>query len=179
MLCGGGFAMKHGWVVLLLLAGVMAPGAARAQVAFYGEFSVSDFASNTGTSYLPGVTAGFMYDGAKIYNRVTVAADLQGRFVRVKGQSLNGITIGPRFEIPLRRGFSPYGELMVGFARYDSNTTGASSDATLQVNAGLAKQFSPHLDGVVEYSYAQYYGLSGAYNPKTFSIGAIYHLTKR
>jgi hypothetical protein len=179
MLCGGGFAMKHGWVVLLVLVGVMVPRAAQAQVAVYGEFSVSDFASPTGTNYLPGVTAGLLYDSAKIYNRVTVAADLQGRFVRVKGQSLNGITIGPRFEVPLRHGFSPYGEFLFGFARYDSDSTGASSDGTLQINAGLARQFSPHIDGVVEYSYAQYYGLSGEYNPKTFSIGAVYHLTKR
>jgi len=179
MLCGGGYAMKHGWVVLLLLARFMVPGAARAQAAFYGEFSISDLASIAGNNYLPGVTAGILYDSAKIYNHVTVAADLQGRFVRVKGQSLNGLTIGPRFGIPLRRGFSPYGEFMFGFARYDSNSTGASSDATLQINAGVARQFSPHIDGVVEYSYAQYYGLGGAYNPKTFSVGAIYHLAKR
>jgi hypothetical protein len=171
--------MRHGWVVLLLLAGVMAPREARAQASVYGEFSVSDLTSPSGTNYLPGTTVGFLYDGAKIFGKGVVSADIQGRFVRIKGESLNGITIGPRFTVPVRHGFSPYGEFTVGFARYDSNTTGASTDSTLQINAGLAKQFAPHLDGVVEYSYAQYYGLGGAYNPKAFSIGAIYHISKR
>jgi hypothetical protein len=171
--------MKHGWLVLLLLAGVLAPSQARAQASVYGEFSVSDFTSPSSTNYLPGATVGFLYDGAKIYGKVIVSADIQGRFVSIKGQDLNGITIGPRFTVPVRHGFAPYGEFTVGFARYDSNTTGASTDSTLQVNAGLAKQLAAHLDGVVEYSYSQYYGLGGAYNPKTYSIGAIYHFNKR
>jgi hypothetical protein len=171
--------MKHVWVVLLLLAGVLAPRDAHAQAAFYGEFSLSDFTNLNSTNYLPGATVGFLYDGTKIYGKVIVSADIQGRFVSKNGQSLNGITIGPRFTVPVRHGFDPYGEFTVGFARYHDPTNAASTDATMQINAGLAKQVSSHFDGVVDYSYAQYFGLGGQYNPKTFSIGAIYHLTKR
>ncbi len=171
--------MKHGWVVLLLLAGVLAPREVRAQAAFYGEFSMSDFTNLNSTNYLPGATVGFLYDGAKIARKVIVSADIQGRFVSKNGQSLDGATIGPRFTVPLRHGFAPYGEFTVGFARYKDNTNAASTDSTMQLNAGLGKQLSSHLDGVVEYSYAQYFGLGGQYNPKTFSIGAVYHITKR
>ncbi len=181
MLCGGGLEMmrKYVWVMALLLAGILAPKAAQAQVSIYGEFSASEFNNLTSNNLLYGPTAGVLYDGAKIYGRVIVAADIQGRFVRILGQSLNGITIGPRFEFPLPHGWAPYGEFMVGFARYDSAPTGASTDSTIQLNAGLAKQLSAHIDAVADYSYSQYYGLGGQYNPKTFSIGGIYHFTKR
>jgi hypothetical protein len=171
--------MKHGWAVLLLLVGVIAPGAAHAQASIYGEFSASELKNPSTTNILYGATTGLLYDGAKIHNRVIVAADIQGRFLHKSGENLNGITIGPRFEIPLAHGFAPYGEFMIGFARYNDPNNSASSDATMQLNSGLAKQMSPHVDLVGEYSYAQYYGLGGAYNPKTFSVGIIYHLVKR
>jgi opacity protein-like surface antigen len=170
---------KYVWVMILLLAGVLSPKALQAQVSIYGEFSASEFNNLATNNLLYGATTGVLYDGAKIYGRVIVAADIQGRFVRILGQSLNGITIGPRFEVPLRHGWAPYGEFTVGFARYDSAPTGATTDSTIQLNAGLAKQLTSHIDAVADYSYSQYYGLGGQYNPKTFSIGGIYHFTKR
>jgi outer membrane autotransporter protein len=157
----------------------MVPGAARAQASVYGEFSVSDLTNLAGTGILYGATTGVLYDGFKMHNRIIVAADIQGRFVHKSGENLNGVTIGPRFEVPIAHGFAPYGEFTVGFARYNDPNNTASTDATLQLNAGLAKQVSSHLDVAGDYSYAQYYGLGGEYNPKTFSVGLIYHFVKR
>jgi hypothetical protein len=170
---------KYVWVLALLLTGVVSFRTAQAQASVYGEFSASEFHNLVSNNMLYGATTGILYDGAKIHGHVIVAADIQGRFVRLNGQSLNGITIGPRFEVPLRHGWAPYGEFTVGFARYNSPITVSSTDSTIQLNSGLAKQLSSHLDAVVDYSYAQYYGQGGQFNPKTFSIGGIYHFNKR
>jgi opacity protein-like surface antigen len=44
---------------------------------------------------------------------------------------------------------------------------------------GVAKQVSSRWDISVDYSYSQYYALGGEYNPKTFSVGAVFHFVKR
>jgi len=54
-----------------------------------------------------------------------------------------------------------------------------TTDSQIQINGGLAKRVSPRWDISVDYSYSQYYALGGQYNPKTFSVGAIYHFVKR
>jgi hypothetical protein len=182
MLSFGGFLlMKRGWVVLLLLVGFAAPAVSHAQVEAYGEFSVSDLHNLVSTDFLYGATTGVLIDGPHIFHALQVSADIQGRFVRKSGESLNGITVGPRFSLPLKRGgLTPYAEFMLGFARYNNpNNGGATTDSTIQVNAGVAKRVSPRWDAVADYSYSQYYALGGQYNPKTYSIGAVYHFVKR
>lgn len=173
--------MRLGWVVLLVLAGVIAPQAARAQASVYGEFSISDLHNLVSTDLLYGVTTGVLIDGPTLFHRVVLAGDLQGRFVGKSGESLDGLSIGPRFKFPLKRlAVTPYGEFMVGFARYNNpNNGGATSDSTIQVNMGAMKQLSPRWDAVAEYSYSQYYALGGEYNPKTYSIGGVFHFIKR
>ena len=175
--------MKYGWVVLLLLAGVIAPRAAKAQAAVYGDFSISDLHNLVQTDLLPGATVGVLVGDAHAGSHLVIQGDLQGRFVRKSGESLNGLTVGPRFEFPMKRhGLTPYAEFLVGFARYYGTylgVTAPTTDATLQVNGGIAKRFSPHWDGDLQYSYAQYYANGGEFNPKTFSIGVIYHFVKR
>jgi hypothetical protein len=54
-----------------------------------------------------------------------------------------------------------------------------AADQTFQVNGGAARQLSPRLDAVLDYSYAQFGYYAGQFNPKTFSIGAVYHFVKR
>jgi len=190
MLCPGGFGMKFGRSVALSLFGIVLLGgawhSAGAQAALYGEFSVSDLHNLVSTDYLYGGTAGVLYDGPTIFKHVLVSANIQGRFLR-KSQSApltaelyNGVAIGPRFSVPLKHGISPYGEFLVGFARYNSGAIGGSTtDSTIEINAGVAKRLTPHFDLVADYSYAQYYGLGGEYNPKTYSVGGIFHFTKR
>ncbi|MES2391699.1 MAG: outer membrane beta-barrel protein [Acidobacteriota bacterium] len=175
--------MKHGWVVLLLLAGVIAPQAAKAQAAAYGEFSVGDYTNLVRTDLLYGGTVGVLVGDLELGKHIVVQGDVQGRFVRKSGMSFNGLTVGPRFEFPLKRAaLTPYAELMVGFGRLHEDSgvyAGSTTDSTLQVNGGVARRLTPRWDAVLDYSYAQYYAYGGQYNPKTFGIGVVYHFVKR
>jgi hypothetical protein len=157
----------------------MAPVAARAQ-ALYGQFSVSQWSNLTGTNYLYGVTAGVLFDGPHLSRYVRLSGDIQGRFVGTSVEKFDGAGIGPRLSVPLPHGIAPYGEFLVGFARYSNpNEGGATTDASIQINAGVAKRISAHWDVTADYSYAQYYALSGEYNPKTYSVGTVFHFVKR
>jgi hypothetical protein len=183
--------MKFGRLVVLSLAGVLSlavpASKAHAQASVYGEFSVADFHNLVGTDIFYGGTTGFLFDGPTVFKHVLISGNVQGRFLRESssqtyfGRKLyNGITVGPRFSVPLKHGISPYGEFLLGYARYDSGAIGGSStDATIEINGGVAKLLSPHWDAVADFSYAQYYGLGGQFNPKTGSVGAIYHFSKR
>jgi hypothetical protein len=177
--------MKYGWVVLLLLVAGLMPGKAKAQAEVYGEFSasyLSEVGITTRTDVLYGETVGLVIDGPTWHHTV-ISADIQGRFVRKSGIAMNGAAAGPRFTIPLKHGWAPYGEFLFGFSRYNStfvpNQTGATTDAQLQVNGGVAKKVSPHWDVYADYSYSQYYAFGGALNPKSFGAGAIFHFVKR
>ncbi len=182
--------MKFGRSAALYLVGLVmfavAWPPAGAQAALYGEFSVSDLHNVVSTDYLYGGTAGLLYDGPTLFKHLLASADIQGRFLRksqatpLNAELYNGVSIGPRFSFPLKHGFSPFGEFLVGFARYDSGAVhGSTTDATIQINGGVAKRLTPRFDAVADFSYAQYYGLGGQYNPKTYSVGGIFHFTKR
>lgn len=171
-------------VRLTLALGLMSaliPMAARAQASIYGEFSASDLHNLSDTQIYYGGTAGLLVGGFSAFSRLHIQPDIQGRFVNHSGgERLDGLTLGPRFSVDLKHGLSPYGEFMLGFARYNSGqASGSTTDATIQLNAGLAKRVSPRFDVVADYSYSQYYALGGEYNPKTFSVGGIFHLTRR
>jgi hypothetical protein len=167
------------WVAVALLGVMTAPKVSHAQAAVYGEFSVTDLHNESTTDLLYGATTGVLVDGPT-FHHVLISGDLQGRFVRKTGESLNGITVGPRVSIPVKYGLVPYAEFMVGFARYNDPTNqGLTTDSTFQVNAGVSRRITPHFDLVADYSYAQYYALGGEFNPKTFSIGTIFHFNKR
>jgi len=165
--------------IVLLLTTLAMPRASHAQAAVYGEFSISDLHNAFTTNLLYGATTGVLIDGPT-FHHVVLSGDIQGRFVRKSGESLNGINIGPRFSIMMKHGIVPYGEFMVGFARYNDPTNqGVTTDSTMQVNTGVGKRVSPRFDLVADYSYSQYYALDGEFNPKTFSIGTIFHFNKR
>jgi len=178
--------MKYVWVVLLVLVGALTPRAAKAQAEIYGEFSVSEL-TNLNKTFTPmGGTVGLLVDGPTLFHKVVVSADVQGRFVESSSLKLNGAEAGPRFSLVTKKhGITYYGEFLVGFARLYSDGSGATglngstTDSEIQLNAGLAKQVAPHWDVSGEYSYAQYYALGGMFNPKTFSVGVVYHFVKR
>jgi hypothetical protein len=153
--------------------------AAHAQAAVYGEFSVDYMHNLTSTDLLYGATTGFLFE-ASTSHHVVLSADVQGRFVGKSGDRMDGVTVGPRFSFPLKHGFAPYAEFMIGLARYNNPALGnPATDSTFQVNAGLAKRLTPRFDMVVDYSYAQYDLFGGQFNPKTFSVGTIFHFKKR
>jgi hypothetical protein len=175
--------MKYGWVVLLLLGAGIASPKAKAQAEVYGDFTATRISSAVNTDMLYGATTGLILDGPT-WHRMVISADIQARFVGKSGLSLTGAAAGPRFSFPLKRhGFTPYGEFLVGFARFNNtiytNQLGATSDGQIQVNGGVAKKVSPRWDIEANYSYSQFYALGGQYNPKSFGIGAIFHFVKR
>jgi hypothetical protein len=180
----GSFVGKNRFLKVGRIAGVLlmiaaAPKASHAQAAVYGEFSVSDLHNLVTTDFLYGATTGVLIDG-RTFHHILLSGDLQGRFVRKNGESLNGITVGPRVSRPLKHGFVPYAEFMIGFARYnDPARQDSTTDATMQINGGVSKQLTPRFDVVADYSYSQYYALGGQFNPKTYSIGTIFHFVKR
>jgi len=167
------------FAAIVLLLTLATPRASHAQAAVYGEFSITDLHNAYMTDLLYGATTGVLIDGPT-FHHVVLSGDIQGRFVRKSGESMNGVTVGPRFTVAMKHGLAPYAEFMVGFARYNDPTNqGVTTDSTFQVNAGVGKRISPRFDLVADYSYSQYYALGGQFNPKTFSIGTIYHFNKR
>jgi hypothetical protein len=178
------------WAVLLTLLCFCVPWAAKAQVSVYGEFSTSDFHNLANTNYLSGVTTGILFEAFQFAHRLQLSGDVQGQFVAGSGEHFDGITVGPRVSAQIHRfgGLAPYGEFMLGFARFHGNAATAvyngannnqTTDGIWQANAGVAKRLSPRWDLVADYSYSQYYAYGGQYNPKTFSLGAAWHFVKR
>lgn len=172
--------MKRSVVLFLLLVASVAPAVMHAQVSAYGEFSASKMYGPTpDQAFLYGATTGLVIDGPR-KGKLLLSADLQGRFLAGSSRKYNGVSIGPRVSFPLRHGrLTPYAEFLFGFARYSSPTQIASTDASIQINGGVAKAISSRLDIIADYSYAQYYGNGGEFNPKTFGVGLMYHFVKR
>jgi opacity protein-like surface antigen len=172
--------MKRGWMGLLLLAvGFALPAVCHGQASVYGDFSVNRLFSGDEQHYLYGATTGVVVDGPHIH-KLFVSADIQGRFLGKNGERLDGVTVGPRFSITMQRSkLTPFAEFMVGFERYSAVNISSTTDYTFQVNAGVARQLSPHWDAEFIYSYSQFGYNTGEFNPKTFSVGAVYHFNKR
>jgi len=112
---------------------------------------------------------------------VKLSADLRGSFVGAGGVRLDGVVVGPRVATSVRfLKLKPYAEFMVGLARYNNGLNAvarSSTDSEIQVNGGVDRPVAKLFDWrIFEYSYSQYYGLSGEYNPKTFSTGIVFCL---
>ena len=171
-----------GWMGLALgLVGVLAAQRpAAAQVSVYGEISASKLSNASNTYVLVGPTVGLSVPLADFF-RVHLAGDLRGSFLG-GARRLDGVMFGPRLSGHVK-GFDPYAEFLVGFARYNNGQgtpASATSDAEIGVVAGLDRKLTSHFDvRVFEFTYDQYYALGGTFNPKTFSSGVVYHLGKR
>jgi hypothetical protein len=119
-------------------------------------------------------------DGPRVFHKAVVSGDIQGRFVGKSGERMDGLTVGPRFSVPLKhKTLTPYAEFMVGFARYNDSHGYSSTDNTFQINGGIAKQITPRLDIALDYSYAQFGFNFGQFTPKSYSGGLVYHFASR
>lgn len=158
-----------------------APALGHSQVAAYGTFSVTQANNLTTNNTLYGATTGLLLTKMHSIGKFDLGADLQGRFVRTGDFSLNAITFGPRVQFPQLIGLQPYAEFLVGFARVQNPADYAhsSTDSTIQINGGVMKRITAHVDLVGEFSYSQLYAFGGEYNPKTFSVGGVYHFSRR
>lgn len=177
--------MKSLWtVVLVVMAAAVMPRGAKAQAEFYGGFADAKM-TNLATSYtIPGFNVGLNIDGPKFAKRLQLAADIDGRFLNTSTAKLNSAGAGPRVTVNLGHGWAPYGAFLIGFGRYyssgaHSDAAGSSTDSQLEYNVGVAKRVSPRFDVYGEFSYTNYFGNGGEYNPKVFSGGVIFHLVKR
>jgi len=174
--------MKFRWLLGFALA-VGVAGPAFSQVSVYADFSASKLTGglvNPTTNVLYGPTFGLTAQlgstaHLKFYGDLRVG-DYGG------GTRLDEIGIGPKVGLAVRK-YEVYGEFLVGFGRYNNGqNAGASSstDSQIEINFGLDRRLKGRLDWrVFEYGYEQYYGLGGAYNPKTFSTGVVLHLGSR
>jgi hypothetical protein len=158
-----------------------APTLGHAQVAAYGTFSVTKAQNLASDNILYGATTGLVLTKLHGIGKFDFGANLQGRFVSAGNFNLDAITFGPRVLLPRLIGLRPYAEFLVGFAHVKSpaDQAQASTDSTMQINGGVMKRLTPHLDLVGEYSYSQLYSFGGEYNPKTFSVGGVYYFSRR
>jgi hypothetical protein len=165
----------------ILITFWLGSGPTRAQVSAYGELSVVQAQAPTYGTILYGGTTGFLLDAFNRPRRVDLLVNAQGRFTHGTSFNLDGVAFGPRIELTTFKQLRPYGELLVGFARIHNSRDAnpVSTDGQLQVNAGVSRRINSHLDWTVDYSYTKLYAYLGAYTPKTFSAGVIYHFTKR
>lgn len=171
---------KLGLAVLLLVAGVFA-SRAQAQVGVYGEVSDTTFTNMVQSKHPVGFTTGVLIEGKNVlHDHVELAGDLQGRFINAGGYNYNGVAIGARAYVPMKWHLRPYAEFAFGFARLNNAADGPkTTDAQLQIDGGIAKKISPHMDVVGDFSYSQFYAFGGEYNPKTASLGVVYYFAKR
>jgi len=185
---------KLNWLILLLAVGTLGSGnAAQAQAALYGEATADYLNSGPYTDFLEGGTAGILVDLAQgWHSRIKFSADLQGNFVYndsksslgvpafTAGEMYDAITIGPRLSLaPRFFKLSPYVQGNIGFARYHDPVTRSTTDNVFGGQAGVTRRLTPRFDAVVDYSYS-YFGYNFSfYHPQTFSVGAMYHFTKR
>jgi hypothetical protein len=167
----------------LACAALAMPQSSRAQVAVYIEGTASDLQQGPGGNYLYGGTLGMLYDGPRVFKVAVLSADIQARYVTNSGERLIGTTVGPRVSFPNKKlRLTPYGEFMVGFARYrDSSAAGAlnTTDNQWQANAGALRRLNSRLDLMVDYDYSQYGAEGGKYNPKNFNAGIAFHFVRQ
>ena len=158
-----------------------APTLGHSQVAAYGTFSVTKAQNLVTDNTLYGATTGLLLTNVHAVGKFDFGANLQGRFVHANNFSLDGVTFGPRVQFPRLIGLRPYAEFLVGFAhiKNTADQSQGSTDSTIQINGGVTKRITPHVDLIGEFSYSQLYAFGGEYNPKTFSVGGVYYFSRR
>ena len=118
----------------------------------------------------------------KLSRDMTLAADLRGSFLQRGGNRLDSVVFGPKVSTHLKR-FTPYGEFLVGFGRYNDGlktSTSASTDSQFQVNGGMDFKVRNSLSWrVFDYGYVFYQGQYQQYDPQVFSTGVVYNFGGR
>lgn len=172
-------------LAVILLAGIaLGSGCAQAQqAAVYGNFSASKMQNLLTDNVLYGGSAGVLLDReGRTYKHFQLGGDIEGRFLHASNFDFDAAVLGPRIYVPIHH-VRPYGEFMAGFARInhagDPPAAPSSTDFTIELNGGVMKKITPHIDVDAEYSYQQFYAFGGEYNPKTFSVGVAYYFEKR
>jgi opacity protein-like surface antigen len=165
----------------------------QAQTSVYAEASASYLDNGPYTDFLEGGTAGVLVDLARGWrNRITFSADLQGTFLfnntepgpssmfYTAGEMYDAVTIGPRLSMsPHFFKLAPYVQMNLGFARYHDPVTRSTTDNVYGGQTGVTRRLTSRFDAVLDYSYTRFGYNTNYYSPQTFSLGAVYHFTKR
>jgi hypothetical protein len=153
-----------------------ASGSASGQVSAYGEFTTTHLSNPVNNQFIYGGTAGVLAGGPK-FHALLLSIDLQSRFSDSGGTALNGVTLGPRIALqPYFLKLSPFAEVNIGFARYNSPTENASTDYIFGGQVGATRQISSRVALVADYSFSRFGYDLGEYRPQAFSIGAVFRL---
>jgi len=161
----------------------------QAQASVYGEATANYLNNGPHTDFLSGGVAGVLVNLALVWHdRLTIAADVQGNFVLsgtepmgyADRETYNAITVGPRLSLtPHFFKLAPYVQLNAGFARYHDPITHSVTDNVFGAQAGVSRRLTSRFDGVLDYSYSRFGYNANYYSPQTFSVGAVYHFSKR
>ena len=163
--------MNSRLLIAAIVAFILFPAAASAQVGIYAGFSGAQL--NPGSSTLYGPLFGAYWQKGYILN---LGADLRGSFLTHNGVTFNTGAIGPRVAIkppvfPLR----PYGEALVGIASISGGNSSSSHHLNYQLIAGLDTTILPRIDWrIVEFDYSAMTGNS--VNAKIFTTGLVLRL---
>ena len=173
-----------GRVARVVTVGVVAMACGRAvaqkEATVFADFTAAKLTNLDATYVLYGPTVGIDLDLARRYG-VKFGVDLRGGFYAGGGKKLDGVNFGPRLSKRVK-GFVPYGEFLIGFQRYNNGlgqANSATTDDEFQVNLGVDRAVTKRFDARLEFGYEEYFALGGQFNPKIFSGGLVYHLTRR
>ena len=159
--------------IFAAVALLCAPGwRAQAQSSAYVDITAAKFTNPLGTNYLYGPTFGV---SSRVVSgkRIVLSFDARGQVLGTS-QKYDSIAIGPRAQVRFK-GLNPYGEFLVGFARYNDGAGNATTDAEINLNSGIEHVIKGPISWrIFEFGYKQYYGLGGQFNPKSFSTGIVY-----
>jgi outer membrane protein with beta-barrel domain len=169
-----------GVVAVAMLA--MLPTAVHAQTSVYLDYGATMM--NTDQQTIPrqlfGPIGGLEVN-LRSTHHVDLGADFRGSYLQESGAnaaSMTAFVLGPRLATHYKR-VKPYGEFMMGFARYNNNNPAipnATTDSEVELNAGVDYAIKKHFDWrVFEYSWAKYLADSGEFNPRTYSTGVVFH----
>jgi hypothetical protein len=167
------------WVLLLAMAMAM-PAAAHAQ-SFYVDYSatrLTDLSGNVHSLYGP--TGGATFNLLSL-PKLTIGMDFRGGFQEesgVTGSSFTSFQIGPKLSTSIKR-VKPFGEFLIGFARYNdglNNPTSKSTDSDLALDGGVDIRITRHFDWrLIDYTWSKYLGLGEELDPRTYSTGLVVH----
>jgi len=150
---------------------------AHAQASAYVDLTAAKFTGSAGSNYLYGPTFGVSGPVAGS-ERIVLSFDARGQVLGTS-QKYDSIAVGPRVRVRIK-GLDPYGEFLVGFARYNDGAGNATTDAEINFNAGIERAIKGPISWrIFEYGYKQYYALGGQFNPKSFSTGIVYTIGAR
>lgn len=181
---------KLSWLVAALsIAMLVSAKESQAQASVYGEGTANYLNNGPYTDFLSGGVAGVLINLTEAWHeRIIISADVQGNFVLSgteptgysNNETYDAITLGPRFSLtPHFFKLAPYVQFNAGFGRYHDPNVHSATDNVFGVQGGVTRRLTSRFDGVLDYSYSRFGYNANYYSPQTFSIGALYHFSRR